>query len=204
MEVRKIINILIDELPNTVKIDNEEYKINSGFRESILFELMMQDTSISEEDKIITALELYYPVIPENINEAIEQILWFYRCGKEITSSKGNGKGKSITQIYSFEHDDDYIYAAFMDQYNIDLQDIEYLHWWKFKAMFKSLKEDNEIVKIMGYRSMDLSKIKDKEQKAYYTKMRKLYEIPISKDEREKLDEITKALHLGKNVNNLL
>ena len=131
-------------------------------------------------------------------------MLWFYRCGKEITSSKGNGKGKRVTQIYSFEHDDDYIYAAFMDQYNIDLQDIEYLHWWKFKAMFKSLKEDNEIVKIMGYRSMDLSKIKSKEEKAYYKKMRKLYEIPIPKDEREKLDEITEALLLGKNVNNLL
>ena len=39
-------------------------------------------------------------------------------------------------------------------------QDIKYLHWWKFKAMFKSLKEDTEIVKIMRYRSMDLSKIK--------------------------------------------
>ncbi|MBS6504207.1 MAG: bacteriophage Gp15 family protein [Clostridium sp.] len=197
-------NILVDLLPIAVEIDNKNYEINSDFRTSILFELLMQDSSIGAEDKIITALELYYPVIPENINEAIEQMLWFYRCGKDITKSKGNGKGKSVTQIYSFEYDDDYIYAAFIDQYNIDLQDIEYLHWWKFKAMFKALKEDNEIVKIMGYRSMDISKIKDKEQKAYYNKMRKLYEIPISKDEREKLDEITEALLIGKNVNNLL
>ncbi|MDU1279219.1 bacteriophage Gp15 family protein [Clostridium sp.] len=197
-------NILIDLLPTIVNINNVEYEINSDFRTSILFELLMQDNSIGKEDKIITALELYYPVIPENINEAIEQILWFYRCGKEITSSKGNGKGKSITQIYSFEHDDDYIYAAFMDQYNIDLQDIEYLHWWKFKAMFKSLKEDNEIVKIMGYRSMDLSKIKDKEEKAYYKKMQELYKLPISKDEKEKLDEITVALLNGGDLSKVL
>ena len=197
-------NILVDLLPIAVEIDNKNYEINSDFRTSILFELLMQDKSIGEEDKIFMALQLYYPVIPENINEAIEQMLWFYRCGKDITKSKGNGKGKSVTQIYSFEYDDDYIYAAFIDQYNLDLQDIEYLHWWKFKAMFKALKEDNEIVKIMGYRSMDISKIKDKEQKAYYNKMRKLYEIPISKDEREKLDEITEALLIGKNINNLL
>ncbi len=197
-------NILIDLLPTIININNVEYEINSDFRTSILFELLMQDNSIGKEDKIITALELYYPVIPENINEAIEQILWFYRCGKEITSSKGNGKGKSITQIYSFEHDDDYIYAAFMDQYNIDLQDIEYLHWWKFKAMFKSLKEDNEIVKIMGYRSMDLSKIKDKEEKAYYKKMQELYKLPISKDEKEKLDEITVALLNGGDLSKVL
>ena len=197
-------NILVDLLPIAVEIDNKNYEINSDFRTSILFELLMQDNSIGKEDKIITALELYYPVIPENINEAIEQILWFYRCGKEITSSKGNGKGKRVTQIYSFEHDDDYIYAAFMDQYNIDLQDIEYLHWWKFKAMFNSLKEDIKIVKIMEYRSMDLSKIKDKEQKAYYKRMKDLYEIPISKDEDRKLKEIEEALLNGKDINKIL
>lgn len=197
-------NILIDLLPKEVTIDNKEYEINSDFRTSILFELLMQDSSIGEEDKILMALQLYYPQIPMNINGAIEKMLWFYRCGKDISKSKGNGKGKSVTQIYSFEHDDDYIYAAFMDQYGIDLQDIDYLHWWKFKAMFKSLKEDNEIVKIMGYRSIDISKIKDKEQKAYYNKMRKLYEIPISKDEREKLDDINNILLNGGDLSKVL
>ena len=197
-------NILIDLLPESVNIDGNDYEVNSDFRTSILFELLMQDNSIGEENKIYMALELYYPIIPSNINEAINQTLWFYKCGKDITKSKGNGKGKSVTQIYSFEHDDDYIYAAFMDQYSIDLQDIDYLHWWKFKAMFKGLKEDNEIVKIIGYRSMELSKIKDKEQKAYYKKMQELYKIPISKDEENKLKEIEEVLLKGGNLSGLI
>lgn len=197
-------NILVDLLPTTIEINNKEYEINSDFRTSILFELLMQENSIGEEDKIIMALQLYYPVIPNDIKEAIEQMLWFYRCGKDIKKSKGNGKGKSVTQIYSFEHDDDYIYAAFMDQYSIDLQDIVYLHWWKFKAMFNSLKDDIKIVKIMEYRSMDLSKIKDKEQKAYYKRMKDLYEIPISQDEENKLKEIKEALLNGKDINKIL
>ena len=194
-------NILVDLLPTVIEINNKEYKINSDFRTSILFELLMQDNSIEDDDKLIMGLNLYYNEIPPQgcWTEAIEQMLWFYRCGKDIKKSKGNGKGKSVTQIYSFEHDDDYIYAAFMDQYKIDLQDIEYLHWWKFKAMFKALKDDNEIVKIMGYRSMDLSKIKDKEQKAYYKKMQELYKLPdnISNSEKEKLKEIENALLNG-------
>lgn len=197
-------NILIDLVPTTVNIDNREYEINSDFRTSILFELLMQDGTIEEDDKILMALQLYYPDIPENIKKAIEQMLWFYRCGKDVSSSKGNGKSKGVTQIYSFEYDDDYIYSAFLDQYNIDLQDIEYLHWWKFKAMFKSLKDDNMIVKIMGYRSMDLSKVKDKEQKAYYKRMQKLYEIPISKNEQNKLDDITIALLSGEDLSKVL
>lgn len=197
-------NILIDLVPTTVNIDNREYEINSDFRTSILFELLMQDGTIEEDDKILMALQLYYPDIPENIKKAIEQMLWFYRCGKDVSSSKGNGKSKGVTQIYSFEYDDDYIYSAFLDQYNIDLQDIEYLHWWKFKAMFKSLKDDNMIVKIIGYRSMDLSKVKDKEQKAYYKRMQKLYEIPISKNEQNKLDDITIALLSGGDLSKVL
>ena len=197
-------NILVDLVPTTVNIYNKEYEINSDFRTSILFELLMQDGTIEEDDKILMALQLYYPDIPENIKKAIEQMLWFYRCGKDVSSSKGNGKSKGVTQIYSFEYDDDYIYSAFLDQYNIDLQDIEYLHWWKFKAMFKSLKDDNMIVKIMGYRSTDLSKIKDKEQKAYYKKMKELYKIPISKDEEDKLKEIEEALLNGKPPQKLL
>ncbi|MDU2670403.1 MAG: bacteriophage Gp15 family protein [Clostridium sp.] len=192
-------NILVDLVPTIVNIDNKEYEINSDFRTSILFELLMQDGTIGEDDKIFMALQLYYPDIPENIKKAIEQMLWFYRCGKDVSSSKGNGKSKGVTQIYSFEYDDDYIYSAFLDQYNIDLQDIEYLHWWKFKALFKALKDDNMIVKIMGYRSMDLSKVKDKEQKSYYKKMKDLYKLPdnISNSEKEKLKEIEKALLNG-------
>ncbi|AVP66030.1 hypothetical protein C3B64_17995 [Clostridium botulinum] len=196
-------NMLIDLVPTTIEIEDVEYKINSDFRTSILFELLMQDNELSEEDKIMQALQLYYPVIPSNINEAVEQMLWFYRCGKDIIPSKGTGKGKS-TQIYNFEYDDDYIYSAFLDQYRIDLQDIEYLHWWKFKAMFKALKEDNEIVKIMGYRSMDLSKIKDKEEKNYYRKMQELYKIPIAKDEKDKLEEINNILLNGGDVSKVL
>lgn len=197
-------NILVDLLPSIVEINNKKYDINSDFRTSILFELLMQDNSTGEEERILMALQLYYPVIPEDVNLGIEKMLWFYRCGKDITKSKGKNKGKSVTQIYSFEHDDGYIYAAFMEQYNIDLQDIEYLHWWKFKAMFNSLSEECLFSKIMGYRSMELSKIKDKEQKAYYKRMKELYKIPISKDEEIKLKEIEEVLLKGGNLSGLI
>lgn len=196
-------NILIDELPTEVEIENVMYKINSSFRISILFELLMQDNSISEEEKIIQALELYYPKLPKDLNKAIEGILWFYRCGKDEVDNKNKGTGKS-TNVYSYDYDDDLIYSAFLDQYGIDLQDVEYLHWWKFKSMFKGLKEDNEIVKIMGYRAMDVNKIKDKEQKAHYKKMQDLHKIPINKDEKGKLDEINNILLNGGDVSKVL
>ena len=202
-----MINLLLDLVPTTVDIDGKDYEINSNFRNGILFEVMMQDHELTDVDKIIQALDLYYPVLPNNIPEAIEKMLWFYRCGYDINelNRRGAGSGKK-DQVYSFEFDADYIYAAFLDQYNIDLQDIEYLHWWKFKAMFKSLKEDNEFVKIMGYRSMDLSKVEDKKMKEHYRKLKRMYKIPeqISDSEKEKMDKLNEILLNGGDIKEVL
>jgi len=155
---------------------------------------MIQDDELDDKEKIYNALLLYYPVIPDNLEEAIKQILWFYRGGKDINEgSSGVSMGKS-TRAYSFEYDDDYIYSAFLTQYGIDLQDIEDLHWWKFKAMFRALKENNEIVKIMGYRSMTINTNMSKEQKDFYSNMKRIYAIPMSKSKKQKVTEIENAL----------
>lgn len=198
-------NLLIDLVPNTVEINGVEYEINSDFRTSILFELLMLDVEMTDEEKIVQALELYYPIIPFNQEVAIEKMLWFYRCGKDESKYSTSDSGSS-EQVYSFDYDDDYIYSAFLDQYRLDLQDVKYLHWWKFKAMFKSLKEDNEIVKIMGYRSIDISKIEDKSQKEFYKKMKKIHQIPIaiSKDDKEKIDKINEILRNGGDIGKIL
>ena len=191
-------NMLVDLVPTSVTIDGEKYEINSNFRTSILFELMITDNELSEKQKLEQALRLYYPIIPTNINEAIEKILWFYRCGKDIVKSKGKGN-KINTKIYDYEFDDEYIYSAYLDQYRIDLQDIEDLHWWKFKAMFNSLNEECLFKKIMQWRATDTNKIKDKDQKSFYKNMQKVYKLPvnINKSEEQRFNEINKALLEG-------
>ena len=72
-----------------------------------------------------------------------------------------------------------------MTQYKIDLQTAD-LHWWQFKSLFKSLDDNNKICKIMEYRAIDLSQIKDKEQKKFYRKMKALYRLPDLRSEEEK------------------
>lgn len=180
-------NILLDRLP---QYTSSGLRIRTDFRESIKFELLMQDRRINEKDKIMQALNLYYYDLKEikDIKQAINDLLWFYRCGKEIEKQEDNNEEKEqkTKQIYSYEFDDEYIYSAFMEQYKIDLNSIKYLHWWKFKALFKSLNENTQFVKIMGYRAINLSKIKDKDLKANYRKMQKTYALPDMRSEEEK------------------
>ena len=187
-------NILIDYLPTKFEIDGKEYEINYDFRTSILFCLLMNDPELTEEEKISQGLRLYYPIIPSNIEEAYKKILFFYSRGKEENNKKVK-QGKRIfkrntKKAYDFEADSDLIFSAFMTQYNINLNR-ENLHWWEFIALFNSLKDDTEIVKIMNYRTIDINSIEDKKERKMYKQLQDYYalENKISKEEQELLDK---------------
>lgn len=162
-------NILVDPLPDVVIVGGMEYQINTGFRTSVLFELLVRDKKIPDPAKIIGMLQLYYPQEPADKDEAIKKILWFYNCGKqEEKKEERNKTAKDFRQdkaLYSFEQDAPLIYAAFLAEYGIDLQDIEDLHWWKFSALFDGLSDDRKIRQVMRIRGMDTSGLSTKEIK---------------------------------------
>jgi len=202
--------MLVDPLPETVEIGGKEYVINTDFRVSVLYELLMQDDEVSDREKVRQALLLYYPEIPNDVREAVHKILWFYGCGKAKPGKQQDqeqSEDEAIAEtekVYSFEYDDGYIYAAFMSQYGIDLADIEYLHWWKFRAMFKALEEKTEFMKIIGYRSVDITSKMPEEQKKYYRRMKSIHALPVSEKEQEAEDKIIEALRNGQSLDGLL
>ncbi|EES48443.1 bacteriophage Gp15 family protein [Clostridium botulinum] len=204
-------SLLTSKLQTSILIDDIEFQLNTNFRNSIIFEELILNEDIRKQEVQEKAIKLYYnqPIIDKFKNTALQGIIWFYSCGRPEEETEGKKEQHSnikSSDIYSFKYDDEYIYSAFLDQYGIDLQDIDYLHWWKFKAMFKSLKSDNKIVEIMGYRSMDLNSINDKSQKDFYKKMQDLYKLPtiINKGEFEKQKAIEDALLSGGDLSGIL
>lgn len=200
-------NILIDDIgyPDQAEVNGRRYEIRTDFRISILFEMMMQDDSLDPRAKVRKGLELYYPVIPGDVNEAVDTLLWFYRCGREETiQQKRMAARRGKDQIYSFEHDAGLIYAAFLLAYNIDLQDIRYMHWWRFRSLFNSLPRDCEFARAMEYRSIDISDNMSKEQKDFYKKMKRLYALPLSKAEDDRQTAIENALLNGGDLSGIL
>ena len=182
-------NILVDKLPT----EYEGLKVNTNFRSFILFELLMQDRQLSKKEKIMLSLNLFYDEIPQDLKKGIDGIVWFYTKGKEIKESKNNNKSDNKKRIYSYEYDADLIYTAFLDQYGVDLNEIDYLHWFKFKAMFEGLKSDNKICEIMGYRAVDVNKIKNKDEQKKYKKLQKEWALPDDRTEEEKERDFAEA-----------
>jgi hypothetical protein len=214
--------LLLDELPSKVLIGGLEVSINTGFKTSITFENLMNEYDLdNEEDKKEfwdKALKLYYPIlnidfdkadmqdklllnhVADNISEAINQMMWFYRCGEELKQEKSQESKKGPS--YSYEHDGDKIFSAFKDQYNVNLIE-DNIHWWEFKAMFGSLKEDNEICKIIGIRATDLSRIQDKNLKEHYRKLQTLLAIPKSDEEVEANKKFAELMKNGGELSQL-
>ena len=114
--------------------------------------------------------------------DALSAVFEFY---SHDIQSKGNSKNHTEKRSFDFEYDAELIYSAFMQQYKIDLSEAQ-MHWWKFKSLFGGLSEDTHFVKVVQYRTMDLSKIKDKVQKKHYSKMKALYKLPDNRSEEQK------------------
>lgn len=174
-------NFLTEKLPDTVMISGRQYEIRSDFRVGFELEEVMRNNSLSDEKKIVAMLRLYYPVIPNDIIAAAEKALWFYRCGnvkteKKETKGRYRSREKRNVISYSFQQDAPYLYAAFLEQYRVDLCETEYMHWWKFCAMFESLGENTQMSRIMYYRRVSTSGL-PKEKRAYINEMKKLYKL---------------------------
>ncbi len=200
-------NLLIDGLPETVEINGSVVPIDTSFRTGILFEELMMDESMDDLEKLQTALALYFPeggYDIDHLTDAIKAMLWFYGCGD--TASGQTGKAEATQDpAFSYEYDADYIYAAFLGSYGIDLARTT-LHWWQFRALLRSLPEDTQFMKIIGYRSIDggtLSKM-TKEERKHYTKMKKLYALPKSEDRQQLESDLTQLLMNGGNPSDLL
>lgn len=188
---------MFNKLPYNVNLQGKNYKINADYRVMISFENVLRDKTLTKSQKIERGLRMFYPLFfypdewekvisnPSLYKEACEKLLWFYKCGDREDYHKTSGEGKgSSEKILDFKYDDEYVFSAFYFK-GIDLT-TDYLHWWKFKAIFKSL-HDETINRIMEYRSYS-GKDEDMKKKKEYWKL------PEDESEKERLEALYEAL----------
>ncbi len=173
-------NFLIREPPISAVIQGKEYKIASDFRDMLELEAILNSDK-SDAEKGAEALQLFFGHIPPNEETAVDYLGWFFSCGREKESLQADKAetGTYKSPVYSFSHDGELIYAAFLAQYGIDLQNVPYLHWWKFIALFNGLTKEHLITEVIHCRSVEVKPDMPKERKEYYEKMQKAYALPL-------------------------
>ena len=178
------------ELPTKISIDGIDYAVNTDFKIWIEIGDIISKKEFNPFEKTAKILRLCYTSsLPPTLEKALSGVLEFYRGDKEPEKTTPS----SSAPIIDFSEDFGLISSAFYHDYKIDLWE-ENLHWWKFRHLFSGLDEENKIVKIMGYRSINLSDIKNKEQKQFYKKMKDLYRLKDNRSQQEKEQDMLDKL----------
>ena len=171
---------ILKELPESLNIDGRNYEINTDFK--VWLEVAEK---LSEKD-VFGVFSLVFNELPDNMYSAFTAVMDFYTGGEK-------SKGKKGKAVFDFVFDAELIYAAFWQQYRINLNAVK-LHWWEFKALFTGLTADTRFVTVMGYRQTDLNSIKDKKERKFYRDMKRLYKLPDRRSEEEKEADFNDAL----------
>lgn len=192
-------NLLTKALPQKVAVDGVDYPVDTDFRLMIEFEIIANGPGTMEGkgEMTIPLVERFFcGNLVCDVNLAIERFMWFYRCDDQPQKSNENNdeKEKTPRPVYSFDIDAPLIYAAFLDQYSIDLVRIDYLHWWAFRSLLSALRDDHEFKKVVGYRTMKITKDMSPEQKKAYRELKRIHRLPDYRSEEEKESEFANSL----------
>ena len=178
-------NLFCEKFPEVISVDSADYPILTDFRVWAQVEQLLYK-GLDSLEAVVSLYKLVFPQgsrVPQNIGDTVSKIIAFYACGE--TASKKGGKGSSgKRRVVSYLEDSGMIYAAFLAQYRIDLTESS-VHWWKFRTLFDGLWETHQISKVIGYRSADVAKIKDKEQRKFYKDMQERFRLPDIRSREE-------------------
>ena len=153
-------NYLLEKMPQAVMVGGEAVPINTDFRVCLRILQALEDERLMEHEKLTVLIALLYPVPPENTALAIEQGLKFLNLGEPVDSSRTRQQ-----IVYNLNKDSAYIYTAFKSTFNIDLNTVENLHYWKFRSLFADLGRDCFFNTLISLRSRQHSgKLTDSEK----------------------------------------
>lgn len=180
--LRNNMNFFYEELPDTVNVGGERIKIITDFREYIRLLDMLKDQELDFIQKFVIIQQYFLDDVAVG-QEAVSALSGFITMnlnGAEVVEKDGYGnlQEKPKKKLFSYSIDYPYILSGFLRDYGIDLIDIKYMHWWKFRMLFDGLSDDTEIKQRIMYRSVDLSEIKDKEEKKRIKKIQKSIQLP--------------------------
>lgn len=174
-------NFILDEYPKEIVIDEAIFLINTDFKRILGIIQLLNDDLFSNEEKVKASLALFYDTsIPEETNEAYGAMLDFIHMYKEEKGS--NKSGKKEPRVMDYEIDSGAIYSAFIEKYQIDLQEV-IMHWFKFSVLLENLSaEKPRLLQLIEIRGMEIDEKLDSKDKAKLRKLKSEYSLEEKED----------------------
>lgn len=179
-------NFFYEAFPDTVNIRGKKFSIITDFRDYIRLLDMLKCEELNTYQKM-SILEDYFVDEIAIDDDAIGALTGFVIMDldsqdkdlNEDDSDEDNSEQSGAKKnLFSYEIDYPFILSGFLRDYGIDLETVDYMHWWKFRMLFDGLSEDTEIKQRIIYRGINLSDIKDKEERKRIAKIQRRIQLP--------------------------
>lgn len=161
------------DLPTSVTINGAEYSIRWDFRPALDICEALNDPELDEREKIEVMLRVFYPdykSIPEpDIQEAVNQCMWFINCGDEPQEAQRSPK------LVSWEQDFPIIAPAINRVLGYECRDKNrQIHWWTMNGAYMEIGEClfSQVVSIRN--KLAKGKKLEKHEREWYSQNRKL------------------------------
>ncbi|EAC9796616.1 TPA: hypothetical protein IP884_001680 [Listeria monocytogenes] len=157
------LDLAFDNVLRVIEL-TEDNSLSDVFRANLAIDVLFVDdmpwSRSNEEDEYANIEEKSLVLIDIFTNYIVKEnddgLLYDIDGNKMPSATNNNDEAEEIAS-YSLTQDADYIYASFLQDYNIDLLDSRgKMHWYKFRALLESLRDDTTIKTIIGIRQAEL------------------------------------------------
>ena len=148
--------------PEEAAIDGQVFHINADFRNILRILSLVDDIYIPDDKKFDKLKEWFYDSeLPEDIitDDATCAFVDFLKTSDTSAVNLNDffDDTDDKEQQFCYNFDAGEIYAGFLSAYGIDLIDVDFLHWYKFKILLDNLPPESAFKRKIELRFMDLS-----------------------------------------------
>ena len=174
---------MIFDLPTSVTICGTDYYIRSDYRAVLDICTALTDPDLSDQDKAVVMLDIFYPDLvdmpQEHIEEAVRKCFWFINCGEDEPAQQRGPK------LVDWEQDFKHIVAPVNRVMGTEIRAIDYMHWWTFISAYYEIG-DCTFAQIVRIRDMlARGKQLDKTEREWYEKNRHLVDLKTTYTDAE-------------------
>ena len=173
------------DLPTSIEVGGEIYKIRSDFRPILDILTALDDPELNNvEEAIITIEILYedYEKIPSGLlQEACDKAM-------EFINFMGEENAKPV-KLMDWQQDANILIPAINKVAGKEIRSLQYMHWWTFMGLYMEIG-DGLFAQVLSIRQKKANRKKlDKWEEEFYKKNRSLVDLNYKKQERSKEEQ---------------
>lgn len=166
-----MIDLTKAKLPEAIEVSGSFYRIHTDFRYFIRLDQLLHTRETRLEDLDF----MFIAEIPQDRIAGFKALTSFMNPPRLLP--RKNGREDAGAPVIDYQLDADLIYAAFMQQYHIDLS-VEPLHWYQFSALLAGLRE-TKLTDIISFRLWENKSGKKDEYSRTMQKLHDAWEIEV-------------------------